>query len=219
MHTAAKHDKTDHLWYSYRIVFRRKLKSAVLLIIFMFSCLGLHAADRKLRFAGSAGGVIQNDLVGQTAPGNWGGTFGGGASIVYPISPKSKAVNIELGIANWYNFYPYRGSFTHTLRFGFGVRVFLNTFSLIRPYFTHDICSHFVWVSDRDHYASTFGILLGVGMDIPLGKAPRDTESSSLFFDISYNTFSLAAFTSTPEEVRFLSATFGFSWLLQKKSE
>jgi hypothetical protein len=182
-------------------------------------CSALPAADRKLRFALSAGGVMQNDLLGQSGPADWGGTAGGGASIVYPVSPKSKAVNIELGITNWYNLYPYDGKFAHSLRVGFGVRVLLNVFDKVRPYFTHDICSHLLWVSDRDHYASTLGILLGLGVDIPLGEASRESESSSLFFDVSYNTFTLAAFTPDPEEVRFLSATVGFSWLTRKRSE
>jgi hypothetical protein len=106
-----------------------------------------------------------------------------------------------------------------TLRFGFGVRVFLNVLETIRPYFTHDICSHLVWVSDRSNYASTFGILLGLGVDIPLGSTIPDQESSSLFLDISFNTFTLANFSDSPEETRFISVSFGYSLLIPQKKQ
>lgn len=194
-----------------------KSKTGVFLILLLLVCAGLHPTDKKLRFSGSAGAVIQNDPVGHEN--GLGGTLGGGASIVYPVSSKRKPVNVELGITNRYNLYPYEGDYAQTLRFGFGVRVFLNSFSRFRPYFTHDICSHFVWVSDRNHHASTLGILLGAGIDIPLGSAGPDEESSSLFFDLSYNTFTLADFTASPEETRFFAATAGFAWLLRKKPE
>jgi hypothetical protein len=134
-------------------------------------------------------------------------------------------VNVELSIANWYNIFPYENDFLHTLRFGFGIRVFLNVFETIRPYFTHDISSCVLWASDRTDCAKTFGILLGLGIDIPLTGKKRDSgekgraESSSLFFDISYNTFSLAYFDPSGEKCSFISASCGYSLLLPGKKK
>lgn len=191
------------------------------------------AGERKVRIAATGGLVLQNDLLGQfLLPGAGGagaGTGGAGLAIAYPVSEKSKVMNVELAIANWYNVYPYGGNRTHTLRLGFGIRVFLNVLKSIRPYFTHDICSHLVWVSDRTNHATTYGVLLGIGIDIPLGLSGEgarektggqkiaDSEKSSIFFDISYNTFRLAQFNPEPEEVKFLAASVGFSWLIGGK--
>jgi hypothetical protein len=172
----------------------------------------LSASQKKIRLAGTAGGVLHNDLA--RAPGF---TGGGGAAIAYPVSAKDGPVNVELAIANWYNFFPSDADLMQTLRFGFGVRIFINVFKSLRPYFTHDICSHIVWVSDRSNYASTLGILLGLGVDVPLGSTNPSQEASSLFFDVSYNTFSLANFSASPEEARFISASFGYSLLLPKR--
>jgi hypothetical protein len=112
----------------------------------------------------------------------------------------------------------------HTLRFGFGIRGFLNILKAIRPYFTHDICSHIIWVHDKPNYAATFGILLGLGIDVPIhdfesDKDGKQKESSSVFFDISFNTFSLAAFAHSHETARFLSLSVGYSLLLPDKNK
>ncbi len=194
-----------------------KTKTAVLIILFVFVAGEgvLFGSEKKLRFAGTGGIVLSNDLLQQSAAG---GVGGAGLAIAYPVGSIQRTMNVELAIANWYNIYPYQQQFMQTLRFGFGIRVFLNVFEAVRPYFTHDICSHFVWVSDRAGYASTFGILLGLGIDVPLQKPPEESgrkrrESSSLFFDVSFNTFSLARFEEE-ESTRFLSASVGFSWLL-----
>lgn len=217
---------------------------SVIILILLFIAATAFAGERKLRFAATGGLVLQNDFLGQfLLPGAAGGggtggdngsgspagagTAGTGLALAYPVSEKSKLMNIELAIANWYNIYPYEGNRTHTFRVGFGIRVFLNLFDSIRPYFTHDICSHLVWVSDRTDYASAYGVLLGLGIDIPLGRSGEggrgDTgnlektgggETSSIFFDLSYNTFRLAQFSPEPEEVKFLAASVGFSWLV-----
>jgi hypothetical protein len=216
---------------------------SVIILLLLFIAAAAFAGERKLRFAATGGLVLQNDFLGQfLLPGTAGGggdgangsgspagagTAGTGLALAYPVSEKSRLMNIELAIANWYNIYPYRGNRTHTFRVGFGIRVFLNLFDSIRPYFTHDICSHLVWVSDRTGYASAYGILLGLGIDIPLGLSggggrgdtpnrlkPGGLETSSIFFDLSYNTFRLAQFSPEPEEVKFIAATIGFSWLV-----
>jgi hypothetical protein len=142
------------------------------------------------------------------------GTAGGGFTIAYPVGHIDKAMSVEIGIANWYNILPFDGRFVQTLRFGFSIRVFLNLLETVRPYFTHDICSHFVWVSNRSGYGSTFGILLGLGLDIPLNPGK---ESSSIFFDVSYNTFHISRFAEEKEGAEYISGTVGFSWLLPDK--
>lgn len=204
---------------------------SLIILILLFIAAAAFAGERKLRFAATGGLVLQNDFLGQfllpEAAGGGGdatdgsgspagaGTGGAGLALAYPVSEKSKFINVELAIANWYNVYPYAGNYAHTLRVGFGIRVFLNLFESIRPYFTHDICSHLVWVSDRTDYASALGVLLGLGIDIPLGLSGEvNRETSSIFFDLSYNTFRLAQFSPETEEVKFLSATIGFSWLV-----
>lgn len=201
------------------------------ILVFLCIAASVSAGERKLRFAATGGLVLQNDFLGQnllpgtedgggadSGGGAAGGTGGAGLAIAYPVSEKSKFMNVELAIANWYNIYPYAGNYAHTLRVGFGIRVFLNVFQSIRPYFTHDICSHLVWVSDRTDYASAFGILLGLGIDIPLagnGGSPAGArETSSIFLDLSYNTFRLAQFGPEPEEMKFLAASVGFSRLV-----
>ena len=194
-----------------------RIRIFTFLMLFILLTSGVVAGDKKLRFAGTAGIVLRNDLLGQSSAA---GTAGGGLTIAYPVGPIDHAMNVEIGIANWYNVYPYGDNFTHTLRFGFGIRVFLNVFSVIRPYFTHDICSYIVWVSDRPDHASTFGILLGLGVDIPIHRKEGDTrrESSSIFFDFSYNTFKLANFDPAHEAAKFISASLGYSWLIGGKT-
>jgi hypothetical protein len=189
-----------------------KGRIVTVLILLVVSISGVSAAEKKLRFAATAGGVVANDLLGAE-----GFTGGGGLAIAYPVSSRDRLMNVELALANWYNLFPVDARMMHTFRFGFGVRVFLNVWERWRPYFTHDICSHIVWVSDRSSHASTFGILLGLGVDIPLGN--RQEEGSSLFFDGSYNSFSLADFSTSPEEARFISASIGYSLLLPDKGE
>jgi hypothetical protein len=190
-----------------------RIRALTLFILLALSIYPASASEKKIRFAGTAGGVVQNDLL--IAPGITGGA---GVAIAYPVSAKDRPINVELGITNWYNIFPAENAIMHTLRFGFGVRVFLNAFESLRPYFTHDICSHAVWISDRTGYAATFGILLGLGLDIPLEKQRGDRETSSLFFDVSFNTFTLASFAGTPEEVRFFSASVGYSLLIPQKN-
>ena len=65
--------------------------------------------------------------------------------------------------------------------------------------------------------ALPYGILLGLGIDVPLGSDNPKLEASSLFFDVSYNTFSLANFSASPEEARFISASLGYSLLLPER--
>jgi hypothetical protein len=193
-------------------------------ILFFCVCGEGYAVDKKLRFAGSTGMVLQNDLLGQEISSGFGGTGAAGFAIAYPVSEKDHIMNVELAIANWYNFFPYNDNCMHTLRFGFGIRVFLNILKSIRPYFTHDICSHIIWVHDKPEYAATFGILLGLGVDVPIktsqqGSWKDQKESSSVFFDISFNTFSVAVFDPSHETARFLSFSFGYSLLLPGKNK
>ena len=42
-------------------------------------------------------------------------------------------------------------------------------------------------------------------------------ESSSIFFDVSYNTFHIARFEDAKEGAGYISGSIGFSWLLPAK--
>lgn len=180
-----------------------------MLIIFAFAA---EAEAKKLRFIGTAGGAVQNEILNAK-----GFAGGGGLHIAYPVSPETKFMNVELAIANWYTAFPGEDDFAHLLRFGFGIRVFLNLIGVVRPYFTHDITSHLVWVKSREGFAPTYGILLGLGLDVPLRKKEdKGVPSSSIFFDVSYNSFELAYFEEEKEPVKFLAFSCGFSWNIPK---
>jgi hypothetical protein len=136
-----------------------------------------------------------------------------------------------LAIANWYNIFPAPNDLLQLFRIGFGIRVFLNVWEKIRPYFTHDITSHLIWQQTREKYAATLGILLGLGVDFPLpgtaGSLQSQTSSvttdttkdireySSLFIDVSYNMFNTAYFELYHEGVKFFSVSAGISWLIK----
>ena len=205
-------------------IYRRKrmnFKTFALIIFFMAAAFSVFTADKKLRFAATGGLVLHNELLGQQLAGDTdaepAGTAGGGFTIAYPVGHIDRPMSVEVGIANWYNIFPFDGRFAQTLRFGFSIRVFLNLLKAVRPYFTHDICSHFVWVSDRAGYGSTFGVLLGLGLDIPLPRKGKEAagarrELFSIFFDVSYNTFHIARFEDAKEGAGYISGSIGFSW-------
>jgi len=170
------------------------------------------AAEKRIRLAATAGGVTQNEILDRG-----GYTAGGGVHLAYPVSDPGKPLGLELSIANWYNAVPAEDRTLHLLRIGFGIRVFLNTRTVVRPYFTHDICSHLVWVSDRPGYATGTGILLGLGVDVPVRTtgAAGVGGSSSIFADLSVSSFRLAYFGEHHQSARFLAASIGYSWLLR----
>jgi len=186
---------------------RKYLFLIILFFIFLYTA---GAESKKIRFIGTAGVIVQNEIIDELG-------FSGGLGIhlAYPVSQKTNIINIELSIANWYNAFPFENDFIHLLRFGFGIRVFLNTLKFIRPYFTHNINSHIVWIKNREGYAPTFGILLGLGIDIPI-KYSEDTkmENSSIFFDITYNSFYISYFEIAEKSMKFIMFSCGFSWNL-----
>jgi hypothetical protein len=188
----------------------RAAVAAVFALVGALGPAGLAAEGAKLRLAASAGGAVVNELAGAA-----GFTGGGGLHLAYPVSPRERPVNVELAVVNWYNVFT-GAEVTHLFRIGFGIRVFLNSLGPVRPYFTHDICSHLVWQEGRQGRAAALGILLGLGVDVPFGRGGGDraAESSSWFCDLSYNTFELAHFAEPVEAVKFVALTCGVSWLL-----
>lgn len=167
------------------------------------------AEGAKIRLAGAAGWALENEVAG--APGV---TAGAGLHVAYPVSSRQRPINVEIAVANWYNLFAGE-DLTQLFRLGFGIRVFLNTLGPVRPYFTHDICSHLVWQEGREGHAAALGILLGLGLDVPFGREAggRRRESSSWFCDLSYSTFELAHFAEPLEAVKFVALTCGVSWL------
>lgn len=186
------------------MIFRKYL----LLFILIFTSSLVYGEGRKIRFIASSGMTVQNSLLEKL------GFSGGGAlHLAYPVSSKTQLFNVELAIANWYTAFPVKNDYLQLLRFGFGIRVFFNHFTRIRPYFTHDICSHIVWKKDREGFAPTFGILLGLGIDLPfIDKENPNQEVSSFFMDVSYNHFKLRYFELPQNSLRFLLFSCGFSW-------
>ncbi|MFP4562329.1 MAG: hypothetical protein ACLFRY_03380 [Spirochaetia bacterium] len=194
---------------------RLKICSLFVLLCAVIAIVPAFSADKKIRFAATGGLVLHNEFLGQT-PASRAGTAGAGVAFAYPVGTKDRFMNVELAVANWYNLFPYQGDFAHTLRIGFGIRVFLNLFPAVRPYFTHDITTGLVWVSGRQNYATALGVLLGLGVDIPinLSGAGEAEETSSFFVDVSLNLIKASAFTALAEGTEFISASVGYSWLL-----
>ena len=192
------------------------------IFVFLFAVMVIipgFSADKKIRFAATGGLVFHNELLGQT-PDIKAGTAGAGAAFAYPLGTRDRFMNVELAVANWYNLFPFQGDFLHTLRIGFGIRVFLNLFPAVRPYFTHDITTGLLWVSGRPNYATALSILLGLGVDIPVGRSGLDEaeETSSFFVDVSLNMVKASAFGALAESTEFIAASVGYSWLLGRKS-
>ena len=194
---------------------KSKLCALIVLLFAVVSVVPGFSADKKIRFAAVGGLVLHNDFLGQTAA-SQAGTAGAGAAFAYPVGTRDRFMNVEIAIANWYNIFPYQGDFAHTLRIGFGIRVFLNLFPAVRPYFTHDITTGLVWVSGRQNYATALGVLLGLGVDIPIGRSEvgEYEETSSFFFDVSLNMIKGSAFGALAEGTEFIAASVGYSWLI-----
>lgn len=167
----------------------------------------LHA--KKIRFMAEGGISLTNELSSQAT-----GIAGGGLCLAYPVSSRKKVMNVELAIVNRYTVFPAPDTSLHLFRLGFGIRVFVNAFSHVRPYFTHDITTHLLWVEERAGYASGHGVVLGLGVDIPLVNDDEAEEYSSVFFDVSYNTSAFASFVTGEDEMKYVSLSFGFSWNL-----
>lgn len=194
---------------------RIKICSLFVLLIAVTAIVPAFSADKKIRFAATGGLVFHNEFLGQT-PDASAGTAGAGVAFAYPLGTRDRFMNVELAIANWYNLFPFQGGFAHTLRVGFGIRVFLNLFPAVRPYFTHDITTGLVWVSGRSNYATAMSILLGLGVDISVGRSGLDDaeETSSFFVDVSLNQIKSSAFGALSEGTEFIAASVGYSWLL-----
>lgn len=183
--------------------------AAILFLLSVFVVMA-GADTKKIRFISTAGFAFQNDIIDST-----GFTGGGGVHLAYPVSSRTKLFNVELAIANWYTVFPSDNDMLALLRFGFGIRVFLNSFDLFRPYFTHDITTHIVWVDSREGHAPTHGVLLGLGVDFPFPKeGTSGISTSSWFFDVSYSSFELVYFDAEKEAARYLLFSCGYSWEL-----
>ena len=182
--------------------------SGVILLLTALAPVGLGAEGAKVRLAASAGGAVVNELAGTA-----GFAGGGGLHLAYPVSSRQRPLNVEIAVANWYNAFS-GAEVTHLFRIGFGIRVLLNTLGPVRPYFTHDICSHLVWQEGREGRAAALGILLGLDVPFGPGAGDRSTDSSSWFCDLSYSTFELAHFAEPVEAIKFVALTCGVSWAL-----
>lgn len=187
-------------------------KRSSIFIIFLVLILSHPVDAKKLRFISSAGFSMQNEIANDLG-------FAGGAGlhIAYPVTPRTRFINTEISIANWYHVFPNEADFLQTFKFGFGIRIFLNVLKKVRPYFTHDITSQFVWLKSEESYTPTFGILLGLGIDIPISKdKDKKKETSSIFFDVAYNFFKIRYFNENKSTVRYLTFNVGYSFNIRK---
>ncbi|MDZ7795793.1 MAG: hypothetical protein U5N56_01565 [Candidatus Marinimicrobia bacterium] len=185
------------------------MKLKILFILLLVLCNFPEARIDKLRFSGNSGLAPENTLLSARS-------FSGGGALhlSYPVSPATGVINTELSIINDYRFFKNSDDRMHLIRFGFGIRVFLNTLKTIRPYFTHDITSQLIIADSYENYASAFGVLLGLGVDIPVNRLDVNAESSSVFVDISYNKTNVAYFQFADFTMKFMAVSFGYSWKL-----
>jgi hypothetical protein len=182
----------------------------ILILFFLISIFRpLTAKPDKIRFSSNAGYNLSNPILSYVTV-----NAGLGLQLTYLISPRSDLINTEFAIVNNYNLFNNKNNFMHLIRFGFGFRIFLNLFKIIRPYFTHDITSQIVITTRHKKYASGFGVLLGLGIDMPLQTSKVKNPYSSVFMDLSYNASHFAYFRLGEAHIRFISFSLGYSWKL-----
>lgn len=159
--------------------------------------------NRQLRFIATGGPVLE-----KLQNGTSGGTMGAAVHLAYPLSGRDKPISTTLALVNGYNIFPAEGYCLQLIRFGFGIRLFYNGFKNFRPYFTHDITSLIFMDSREPHIASSFGILLGLGVDLPLSSAEK---APSLFTDLSWNLVNFHTLTSPGDGMGFLALSAGIT--------
>ena len=179
----------------------KKNSFTITLLTLLFLPLSLGAVH-KVRIASATGYDLLNELSG--------GQYLSEEikiAVAHPISDRNKPMNVELSVNTMYstNFADTKLS---SLAFGFGIRVFLNTLTVIRPYFTHEVLTRLLYLDGQSNMAKTYSILLGLGLDIPLDP---EKDGSSIFFDVSYLFYESGYFGIPGDEVKTLGLTVGYS--------
>ncbi|MCX7943376.1 MAG: hypothetical protein N2746_02565 [Deltaproteobacteria bacterium] len=154
----------------------------------------------KIRLTTSTGFSLRNEFSSETA-----GIYGAGLHLLYPINDETRIINTEIGAANWYNYYTLSEREMHTIRFGLAIRVYLNAFEKITPFFTHDILSQITYLTDRKDNAATYSIILGLGARL----LQQNGLLSSLFAEITYSRFGLGYFEIEKRIFSFMAFNVG----------
>jgi hypothetical protein len=177
-------------------------KYTIVLALIIFAS-GIRA-EHKVRISLAGGYAFENTLAGR-------GTFSISpkVTIAYPISPKEKDFNAELGLLGIYET-QITGSDLRVPGFGFGIRIFYNNWTFVRPYFNHEVLTRLIYINGRNNSARTFSVLLGLGADFPL-DADRIKESHSVFIDLSYVFYNSVYFDTAEDSVKTVFFTAGYS--------
>lgn len=101
------------------------------------------------------------------------------------------------------------------LEFGFSIRVGLKVVDFLIPYFIHDITSRILWIEGRQGYGVTYGVRLGLGVEIPLEEASVSANKTlgsrvpGFWTDLSYDFFDLSNFEADVKELKSLYLAMG----------
>ena len=178
------------------------MKRYIIILILALTASSLHA-EHKVRVSLAGGYSLVNDLAGS-------GTFSFSpkVTIAYPITPKDRDFNAELGLVGLYEA-QITGNDLRAPGFGFNLRIFYNNFGFIRPYFNHEILTRILFMNGKNNSATSFSVLLGLGADFPLAQ-DRPKETPSVFADISYVFYNVGYFNTAESRVKTLFLTAGY---------
>ncbi len=141
--------------------------------------------------------ILNNEISHENGVG-----YGGGINLGYEVV-QGHLFNIELSIANHFHHFTLLSDTLDVFRLGFGVRVIL-PLERMRPYFTHDIQSAYIWRSSQPFSANAVSVLLGLGLEFPV------SETHSFIIDADYQFMNVSYFTVSKQKLSFLTLTLGW---------
>ncbi len=177
------------------------MKIAALFLILLFSVsqsYGYH----KARFSLAAGHFLENPSAGNSTY-----SLAPKITIAYPVTPKTRDINMEFGVVNIYEA-QISGNAFQAAGFGIGIRIHYNGFGFVRPYFNHEILTRLLFDPSKEGSAKTYSVLLGLGADFPFDPS-RDKESPSVFVDFAYVFYDTVFFNTEEENYKALCLTIG----------
>ncbi len=183
---------------------------SIVSLFLIFSISSTFAVTAKLRVYESTSYSIVNDIEGFEEKGLG---LGGGIALAYALKPKTKTMSSELAIViDGSSFQSENKNDLSYFRTGWSFRMFFNGLQTVRPYFSHEISTLIIWMEDADGNAKSMLVTLALGLDIPVFYEDINEESSSIFFDVAYNSFALGFFNAPDAmDFKYLTLNLGYS--------
>ena len=180
------------------------MKKTLWLVLIAFVIADPSYAYHKIRLSLAGGYFLENPSAGS-------GTYSLAPkiTIAYPVTPKSRDINMEFGVVNIYEA-QVTGDALQAAGFGIGIRIHYNAFEFVRPYFNHEILTRIISDPSKEGSAKTYSILLGLGADFPFDPS-REKESPSVFLDFAYAFYDVGFFEVHEEKYRGLYLTIGLA--------